>query len=406
MNRKLVLIGSLYLAQGLPFGFFTQALPVLLRDQGLSLPLLGLANLLALPWALKFAWAPLIDRVESARGRRRAVIVPLQLLSAVVLGGLALAGSPEAMWLLCVAVLLVNLFAATQDIATDALAVEILGPSERGIGNGLQVGAYRGGMILGGGAMLLVFDHAGWAAAFLGLAACVLATTVPIAGHREQAVARSAVKHTTAAAVRESLTRPGMWPWIAVLMTYKVGEHFATGMLRPLLRDEKQSFGDIALMLGFAGFTAALIGALLGGAWTTRLGRRRAMLAFGALQSLAIASFAGAALAPSTPMFYAVTLAEHFTSAMATAALFTAMMDFSRPTSAGTDYTVQASLVVVATGLAAALSGVSAHALGYAGHFVLAAGISVLALVLVARIEWPRVEANGPSDRDARAGGV
>ena len=34
---KLGLLGSLYLSQGLPFGFFTQALPVLLRKHGLSL---------------------------------------------------------------------------------------------------------------------------------------------------------------------------------------------------------------------------------------------------------------------------------------------------------------------------------------------------------------------------------
>lgn len=380
---------------------------MLLREHGLSLPLIGLANLLALPWALKFAWAPLVDRVESARGRRRAVIIPLQIACAAVLGALALAGSPDAMWLLCVAVLLVNVLAATQDIATDALAVEILAPAERGPANGLQVGAYRGGMIIGGGAMLLVFAYVGWAAAFLGLAACLLATTIPILRHHEDPVPRPvAAGRTTLAAIRESLTRPGMWPWIAVLMTYKTGEWLAGAMLRPMLKDAGQSLDDVAVMLGGAGFSAAMVGAMVGGAWTTRLGRRRACLLFGALQSLAIASFAAAALAPSTPMFYAVTLAEHLTSAMATAALFTAMMDFSRTGSAGTDYTVQASLVVVSTGLAAALSGVSAHALGYAGHFVLAAAISVLALVLVARIEWPRVEADGSLDRDARAGGV
>src|SRR5688572_11229502 len=165
MNARLFLLGSLYLAQGLPYGFFTQALPVLLREQGLALPLIGLANLLMLPWALKFLWAPLVDAVESPRGRRRAVIIPLQLGCVFVLGALALAASPDAMWALGIGVLLVNFCAATQDIATDALAVETLAPDERGIGNGLQVGAYRVGMIIGGGAMLWVFEHAGWTVA-------------------------------------------------------------------------------------------------------------------------------------------------------------------------------------------------------------------------------------------------
>jgi MFS family permease len=393
-NRgKLLVLGSLYLAQGLPFGFFTQALPVLLRAYGLSLPLIGLANLLALPWALKFAWAPLVDRVESPRGRRRAVIVPLQLACCALLAVLAFAGSPSAMWMLCITVLMVNALAATQDIATDALAVEILGPAERGIGNGLQVGAYRIGMIIGGGAMLITFARVGWAAAFIGLAAILLVTTIPILRFREPPVTRAPpAAKTTFAAVRESLTRKGMGPWLAVLLTYKLGEWFATGMLRPMLHDRHQSLDDIAWMLGLVGFSSAALGALIAGLWIAKLGRRRALLVFGALQSLAIGSFALAALAPSTPIFYAVTVAEHLTSSMATAALFTAMMDFSRTEMAGTDYTVQASIVVISTGVAAALSGLSAQALGYAGHFGVAAGISLVALVIVSRVEWPRVE--------------
>ncbi len=154
---------------------------MLLRKQGMALPLIGLTQLLMLPWALKFLWAPLVDGVRAPRlGRRRAVIVPLQLATAAVLAALALAATPGAMDAMLVAVLLVNLCAATQDIATDGLAVEVLEPAERGLGNALQLGAYRLGMILGGGFMLIVFDRAGWTAAFVVMAALVLATTVPI----------------------------------------------------------------------------------------------------------------------------------------------------------------------------------------------------------------------------------
>ncbi len=394
MLARIILLGSLYLAQGLPYGFFTQALPVLLRKSGMSLPLIGLANLLALPWALKFAWAPAIDRVHAPRfGRRRAVIIPLQLACVAVLAALAFAASPELIWALCVAVLLVNLFAATQDIATDGLAVEILGPQERGLGNGLQVGAYRAGMIVGGGAMLLVFARAGWLAAFLGLAAILLVSTLPIVVFREPPPPpREPSKRTTIAEINASLRRPGMWPWIAVLITYKVGEWFATGMLRTFLTDSKLGIDDIALMLGLVGFSAAVIGALLGGALTTRLGRRRALVTFGVLQTLAIASLALAAIMPSTPMFYAVTIAEHVSSAMATAALFTTMMDRCRETHAGTDYTVQASIVLIGAGVVSGFSGVSAHALGYTGHFVVATLLSATAVLIAARATAPPAE--------------
>lgn len=62
---KLALLTSLYLCQGLPYGFFTQALPVVMRKEGISLQLFGLTSLLALPWTLKFLWAPLVDNYGS-----------------------------------------------------------------------------------------------------------------------------------------------------------------------------------------------------------------------------------------------------------------------------------------------------------------------------------------------------
>ena len=87
---------------------------------------------------------------------------------------------------------------------------------------------------------------------------------------------------------------------------------------------------------------------------------------------------------PSQEVFYLVVAGEHVTSSMATAALFTAMMDMCRTSDAGTDYTVQASLVVIASGVASALSGVSAGGLGYAGHFAVAAARSATGVVVVA----------------------
>src|SRR5690606_5955510 len=145
---KLTLLASLYLAQGMPYGFFSQFLPAMLRAQGVSLEGIGLASLLALPWALKFAWAPLVDRHGSARfGHRRGWIVPIQLLTVVTLLALSQVDPTVEIQAMLAGVLLLNLLASTQDIATDALAVTILRPEERGLGNGIQVAAYRLGMI-------------------------------------------------------------------------------------------------------------------------------------------------------------------------------------------------------------------------------------------------------------------
>jgi MFS family permease len=395
-SGKLGLLGSLYFSQGLPFGFFTQALPVLLRKQGFSLGQIGLSSLLAMPWALKFVWAPAVDRF----GRRKSWIVPLQLASVAVLAGLAWlpAAGPHAMAsvvrTLMGAFLLLNLLAATQDIATDGLAVDLLAPAERGLANGLQVAGYRVGMIVGGGALLVLHDRLGSAGTFAAMAGLTALATLPIvfapeAVTREAAAREGRVRAPGVAAPLAHLhflRRPGAGRLLLLIVVYKAGEAFATAMLRPFLADAGLGLADIGWLLGTVGFVAGLVGALAGGALVNRLGRRRSLVAFRLLQAATVAGYAVLAIGkPGHAALYALAAAEHLASGMATAALFTCMMDWcSRGTSA-TDYTVQASAVVIATGLASALAGFSAQALGYFGHFTLATALALAALAAVRR---------------------
>lgn len=381
---RLGLLASLYVSQGLPFGFFTQALPVLLRRRGLSLADIGLSSLLAIPWALKFMWAPLVDRFFFARlGRRRSWILPMQLLTIVVLACVALAPPGHSLRWLLVAVLGVNFLSASQDIATDGLAVDMLAPSERGLANGIQVAGYRAGMILGGGALLVLFERIGWTSTFLIMAVLVAATTVPIALHSEPPAA--AAPASLARTVTGFWRRPETPQVLALLVVYKLGDAFAVGMLRPFLADLGLSMADIGWLVGTVGFAFGLVGALAGGGLITRMGRRRSLVAFAAFQAVSVLLYACVALTHSVSLarLALATALEHFAGGMATAALFTCMMDWTGAESAATDYTIQASVVVIATGAAASLSGFSAQRLGYGGHFVLAGGLAVLAPILV-----------------------
>jgi RhtX/FptX family siderophore transporter len=386
--RRFTLLGSLYFAQGLPFGFFVQAIPVILRSQGYSLEAIGLTSLLAAPWALKFLWAPIVDRRWWPRiGRRRSWILAMQLAGVVVLTALAATPAADSIAALMAAMIVLNLVAATQDIATDGMAVDILPPAERGFANGLQVAGYRIGMIVGGGVLLGLHDHLGNRGTFAVMAALTVLSSVPVLAVREAAPVLPA-----AATQRwpHFLGRPGAWRLIALVFVYKFGESFASGMLRPFLVDAHLSPEDIGWMVGTVGSAAGLFGALAGGIAITRFGRRRTLIAFGVGQVVSVAGYAYLALGqPSFSLLSVGCGVEHFASGTATAALFTCMMDWSRPETGGTDYTVQASAVVIAQGIAPALSGFSAAALGYAGHFALAAGLCVAAVGIVAAL-FPR----------------
>ncbi|MCH9687075.1 MAG: MFS transporter, partial [Deltaproteobacteria bacterium] len=305
----------------------------------------------------------------------------LQLTSAFVLLALALADPAQSLTWLLVGVLLTNLLAATQDIATDGLAVDLLQHHERGLGNGVQVAGYRVGMIVGGAALLVAFEHLGWAWTFGGAAVLMLLATVPVWRFREPA--RPAQPTAAPASVLDALRRflgdPRRRRWLVVLALYKSGDYLGTSMLRPFFIDRGLGLTDLGVLMGAAGFSAGLLGALLGGAAVGRLGRRRALLVFGTLQAISVASYA---LVTTTTgaWLYAPVIFEHLATGMATAVLFTMMMDRCRPDHAATDYTLQASVVVLASGLAAALGGTTAQLLGYGPNFVLGGLLSLVAV--------------------------
>ncbi len=386
--RRLVILGALYFAQGLPFGFFVQALPVVLRERGVSLSLIGLTSLLAMPWAFKPMIAPLVDRAR----RRRAWIVPLQGTSALLLAGAALVPPDEGLpWLMAI-VALTNLSAATQDIATDALAIDLLPPSERGLGNGLQVAGYRVGMIMGGGVVLFAMAHVGWARAMLALGATLGLATIPLLLSAEPARSPAPAR-STLDALREALSRPFALRWARVLVGFKAGEALASAMTRPMLVDLGLDMDELAVLLGGTGFAAGLVGALVGGALVPRLGRRRALVAFGCLQVVGVSAWSIPASGVSSMLVLHVVCAIEYACAG------------SRETHAATDYALQASVVVIASGVAAAVGGMLAEQVGYQAYFAVAAVLGALAVLDVARAHVPAL-GEAPGVAQARAANI
>jgi MFS transporter, PAT family, beta-lactamase induction signal transducer AmpG len=359
-------------------------LPVLLLRQGRSLPEVGLASLLALPWALKFLVAPFVDRVHAPRfGRRRAVLLPVQAASVAVLLALSTLELDGGLRWLLAGVLLVNALSALQDVAADGLAVEILDLRDRGLGNGLQVAAYRVGMILGGGVLLVLAPRLEWSGTFAAMAALLLLSTLPALLHREAEQPHVHDRVHWLGELAGWLRRPGAPGWLGVLLLYKFGEHTAQSMARPMLIQRGYGEADIGWIFGGVGFTTGLLGALLGGALVLRFPPRKGLVIFGSTQAVAVLGYALAARFPAPPIATAAVGLELFTSGMATASLFTHMMSACRPGRAATDYTLQASAVVIATAAAGSISGFSAQALGYTWHFVAASAVALVAVAYV-----------------------
>ena len=396
-QQRFALLSALYFAQGLPYGFFTQALPALLRKAGYSLTAISALSLLALPWALKFLWAPYLDHV----GTRRTWLLLLQISSVAGALLLSVADPGHHFTLLLVAAFAFNLIAATQDIVTDGLAVRILEPQHLGTANGIQVGAYRVGMIFGGGLLLILFDYTGWSTIFACMAALLALTVLPVFQLREPPVAaeiRSGQRLLFVGWVRRLLL-PGTLTFVFLICCYRFGDAMVSSILNPFLADQGLSLADIGILKGVVGSGTSLLGAVLGGWFVSRVGRRRALLYSGLAQAVTFVTYIVAAMhIGGVAMLWFATISEGVIGTMATVALFTLMMDASDPEHAGTDYTLFASTVVMVMGPANFVAAALGDALGYFAAFVTgtvlaAVGTVVVVLMLDAKPVTPRVTA-------------
>jgi MFS family permease len=377
--QKITLLVALYFAQGLPFGFFTIVLPATLRQAGLPLTTISLVSvLLTLPWLLKFLWAPFVDH----RGTRRAWLLSLQTSALIVAAAITQLPLESSYVLLFAMAFTFNLIAATQDIATDGLAVRMLDARELGIANGIQVGAYRIGMMFGGGLLLKVFDLTDWTVTFAGMAALIALTMIPVLAMREPSAAANEVHPRTTELVFGWLRRlltPGVLLLAAMIFCYRFGDQLLTTLLVPFLTDRGLGLSGIALLKGWVGNAMSIVGALLGGWLAFSTTRRNALLISGLGQAASFILYVVIALGVGgVGLLWLATIAEGILGTMATVALFALMMDASDPEHAGTDYTLLACVVLVVGMIASIVGATIAEAFGYATAFATGAALALL----------------------------
>lgn len=396
-----LLLFSLYWAQGLPVGFMTHALPVILRAQGVSLAHIGGFGLLMLPWSIKIFWAPWVDHFgHAAFGHYRSWIIPTQLLSVVVLTGLSFLpiqalNQPEYLLAFFVALLSMNLVGATQDIATDGLAVNMLNSQQQHWGNTFQVIGSRLGFIVGGGAILWALDWLHWQSTFLILAGLVLLNTLPILWLKEPQRLKHMPSSTEAGTFRWQKIKDylayfyreqNLAAWLAVLITFKIADGLAGPLLKPLMVDLGLTFSQIGIYVTMLGAVAALIGAGLAGFSLKYVSREHALLGFSILKIFTLAAYAWLAIqyeaqrSIDVRIIYLINAAEDMISAMLLVVMLTLVMQYSRKHLAGTDFTFQVALMATVSGGLYSLSGILGDLLGYASYLSL---ITVLALLCI-----------------------
>lgn len=174
---------SFYFIDGVLVGFMAMAIAVRMKAGGVTEAKIGLfVAAVYLPASWKWLFGPLVDLCYSDRlGRRRGWILGMEALMIAALLAASQVDFAANFAMFTGLLMLVNLFAALQRIAVNALACNILADAERGTANGMMyAGAYLG-QILGGSGVVLLSKHLSFSFMFMIVAGSIFAVMLFIA---------------------------------------------------------------------------------------------------------------------------------------------------------------------------------------------------------------------------------
>ncbi|MGH9440961.1 MAG: AmpG family muropeptide MFS transporter [Thermoanaerobaculia bacterium] len=407
-------------SSGLPLGLIWIALPAWLKYRGVDIKTIGLFTLAQAPWTFKFLWAPLMDRYRLPfLGRKRSWMLLFQLLLVAGIAALALEGANPRVAVVAAVATFIAFCSASQDIAIDGYAVEVLQKDELGVAVGGRVALYRAAMLVAGGLAIATGNSLGWRNVFLGLAllyiplmAVVIASPEPPASIRPPVTLRDAVFDPFVSLFR----KPRATAIILFILLYKLGDNMATALVRPFLIEKGFSPSDVGLATLTIGLIFIIGGTVVGAALTKRIGVGRALWIFGVLQAAACLGYVavdriasgvptGSAGQPFTVrlVMYAATALETGCQGLATGALDVFLIRLTEKRFSATQYALFASVFALGRTLAGAPAGILVDALGWTPFFLVTIFASAPGLVMLSRFVAPGVREPDFELEDVRA---
>jgi PAT family beta-lactamase induction signal transducer AmpG len=403
-NGRFLTFGLLYISEGIPFGFTSIAMVAFMRQQGVSLSLIGaFVAALLLPWAFKWAWAPVVDLIKLHRwGGRKAWIVACTAMMVVTLLVVATVDFKAHFQLLLAMIVLNNVFCATQDVAIDSLAVSTLQADERGRANGLMFGGQYLGIALGGGGAMFVNGAFGFEAALTGVAGLLFVSLLFVlifvrdpcvdpAPVRQPGAFRQVIRAMVSFVeeVYSSFWRSGRGPKIgvafAVLPVGALALAYAT--LGTIQVDYGLQDHQIA-QLSVYNTIAAAVGCVLGGWLGDRFGLKKTVAiayALTAAPTLLLGmqiSVVGLQAVP-IDLFYGLIIAHGLFFGMAYGVRNAIFMGMTNPAVAATQFTAFMGMANMAISIGNYWQGIVAEDLGYAIVLYLDALFAVLVILVI-----------------------
>jgi len=428
-NPRVIAMLLLGFSAGLPLLLVFGTLSAWLREAGVDRSTIGHISWVATLYALKFVWAPLVDRVPvpllSPRlGQRRGWMLLAQI--GVIAGLLLMATNDpnQALGLLVAAALLVAFASATQDIAIDAWRIESVADDLQGAMAATYQMGYRIGMIMAGAGALYFAAYLSWSQSYAIMALCmgvgvltVLLVPEPArkidreTWRREERVVRfiedlahlSSRRREISAwfigavvcPFTEFVARNGWRVALLILAfigVFRLSDITLGVMANPFYIDMGYSKEEIASVTKVFGLIMTMIGAALGGVVVARFGILRILLVAAAMVAGTNLIFAWLATqAADITLLALVISADNLSAGLAGSVFIAYLSSLANRAYTATQYALFSSLMLLPAKFLGGFSGDIVDATDYVFFFTYAAILGLPAILLVLVLVLMRV---------------
>ena len=349
-----------------------------------------------LAYNFKPLWAPIVDNTAlpllDKYGQRRSWLWFVSFLLICAIVALGMADPSQALSAVAISALAVGVFGATLDIVIDAYRIELLEPSQLGVGSGMSQYGWRIGAASAGAFALLMAQNYGWSVAYISSAIFVLPAVFVgvISGEptrnimRASTVSRFQGLFEYFSPLIEFVRRQGAWLVLFFILIHKIGDTLANLTLRLLFDDLGFTNEEIAFYdVGF-GFIAFLLGIFFGGLLFSRLGMKRSVFISLVLMAVSNFSFAALALVGKSNLGMAAAVGfENFASGIGGVTVVAYLSALCNLRFTATQYALLSALASIAGRfLTGTLAGGLITEVGYVGFYLLTTVLAVPGVVL------------------------
>ena len=394
---------------GLPLLLVLGTLGFWLREAGIDRSTIGYLSWVALFYAGKWLWAPLVDRVPilfltKRLGRRRSWLLFAQALIIFGLIGMATTDPKQNLEPIVWFALLVAFGSATQDIALDAFRIESAKAQyQAALAASYQTG-YRLAMIwAGAGALWLaaraetttgVYLAEAWQFAYLCMALSIgVGVVTTLLSPEPQSVllpkARSAGQWLQQTLIQPFADFIGRYRWQAFLILgliaiYRISDVVMGIMANPFYVDMGYTKDEVAAITKVFGVIMTLLGAFLGGLLTMRFGVMRVLFLGGVLSAASNLLFAWLSTrGHDLNGLVWVISADNLSSGIASAAFIAYLSSLTNVQYSATQYALFSSMMLLLPKWFAGFSGAYVDTFGYEHFFIVTSLIGIPVLILI-----------------------